>query len=58
MVSCKQLAGQFEEGYYTCPVASHDKKHGLKGETSNELTAGCGFAVNRAGPLNRPPLGN
>ena len=27
----EQLAGQFEMGYYTCPVASHDKLAGLKG---------------------------
>ena len=23
---CKQLAGQFEEGYYECTVAGHEKK--------------------------------
>ena len=33
-------------------------KAGLKGETSNELTAGCGFEFNRVHnePSNRPPL--
>ena len=25
---CKQLAGQFEKGYYECPVAGHDKNTG------------------------------
>ena len=40
---CKQLAGQIEKGYYPCPVADHDKNAGLKGETSNELTAVGGF---------------
>ena len=34
----------------TCPVVSHDKKAGLKGETSNELTAGCEFEFNRVRP--------
>ena len=47
---CKQLASQFEEGYYACLVASHVKKAGLKGETSNESTAGCGFEFNRVLP--------
>ena len=36
------------------------KKAGLKGETSNELTAGCGFEFNRVpldlnAPSNGPP---
>ena len=26
-----------KKGYYRCPVAGHDKKPGLKGETSDEL---------------------
>ena len=44
------MASRFEEGYYACLVASHDKKAGLKGETSNELTAGCWFEFNRVHP--------
>ena len=44
----KQMAGQFVKGYYTCPVAGHDIKAGLKGETSYELTTGGGFEFNRA----------
>ena len=47
---CKQLFGQFEKGYYACPVACHDKKVELKGETSNELTAVGGFEFNRVRP--------
>ena len=40
---CKKLAGQIEKGYCLYPVADHDNKAGLKGETSNELTAVGGF---------------
>ena len=40
---------------------SHVKKAGLKGETSNELTTGCGFefiecTLDLNAPSNRPPL--
>ena len=43
------------------PSCKPCKKAGLKGETSKELTAGCGFEFNRVPwilPLNRPPLNN
>ena len=42
---CKHWAGQFEKGYCTCPDAGHDKKAGLKGETSNELTCVNGIHI-------------
>ena len=32
------------------PSCKPCKKAGLKGETSNELTAGCGFEFNRVRP--------
>ena len=43
VVRCsKDRAGQFEKGYV--------KMAGLKGETSNELTAGCGLEFSRVRP--------
>ena len=35
------------------PSCKPCKRAGLKGETSNDLTAGCGFEFNRVCP--RPP---
>ena len=32
------------------PSSKPCKMAGLKGETSNELTAGCGFELNRVSP--------
>ena len=41
---CAKIVVRFEEGYCAC------QKAGLKGETSNELTAGCGFEFNSMRP--------
>ena len=36
------------------PSCKPCKKSGLKGETSNELTAGCGFEFNKVHPRILP----
>ena len=44
MVRCSKECGAVQKMCKPC------KKVGLKGETSNELIAGCGFEFNRVRP--------
>ena len=52
MVRCSKECGEVQKICKPC------KKVGLKGETSNELIAGCGFecALDLNAHSNRPPL--